>query len=48
MLQEPFVTVRQEKRNSYTEKMSQNVMEKMCGSPHNVITRMGQQWLKKK
>ena len=41
------VTVTQEERNSSTVKISEK-KEKMCGSPYNVIMRMGQQLIKKK
>ena len=43
MLQGLYITVTQE-QNSFTEKMKESkITENMCGSPHNVITKMNQQ-----
>ena len=48
MLQGRYITVTQE-QNSFTEKMKKSkITENMCGSPHNVITKMDQQQRKKK
>ena len=46
-LQESCVTVTPEEWENSIEKATE-IYQKMCGSPHNLIRRMGHQWLKKK
>ena len=45
-LQESCVTVTPEEWENSIEKATE-IYQKMCGSPHNLIRRMGHQWLNK-